>query len=123
MALNADEPMTQSLRENRAAIFIAAIALIVTCGGMLVGATLWIDAAIRTSNDQALTAIHAQADIFTAAESKNDHRITVLEGQTSELSRATDHLSDKVDKLGAAESSLSTSVQILSDKLPDMRHR
>ena len=115
--------MTQSLRENRAAIFIAAVGLIVTCGAMLVGATIWIDSAIRTSNAAALAAINAQASVFAASEGQNEHRITVLEGQTSELSRATNHLSDKVDKLGDVESALSTSVQILSDKIPDLKKR
>jgi uncharacterized coiled-coil protein SlyX len=93
--------------------------LLLTCGGMLVGATLWIESTIRSVAEENLAAINAQAGIFAKVQADNERRLVTLEVQRGEQLDVLNRLSAEVEKIAATEEALSRELQRLQDKMRD----
>lgn len=87
-------------------------------GGMLVGATLWIEASISASSTASLAAINAQASIFSKAQSDNEKRITTLEVQRMEADVQRERLATQIEQLRIVVGDEASAVQRLNDLLP-----
>lgn len=99
--------------------------LVLTCGGMLVGATVWIESSITASNASVTAAINAQADIFAKAQAQMrveyEHRISALEVQSEEQAHSIDELSAQTEKSHEIDENLTTALQHLTDMMPEKR--
>jgi hypothetical protein len=95
--------------------------LVLTGGGMLAGATLWIESTIRSVAETNLAALNAQAAIVAQTQASNEKRITTLEVQELATAHAIDELTLETSKLRDAEGDLSTAVQVLTRQLPERR--
>jgi hypothetical protein len=97
--------------------------LILTGGGMLAGATLWIESTIRSVAETNLAAINVQAALVAQTQASNEKRITTLEVQELATAHAIDKLTLETTKLRDAEGDLSTAVQVLTQQLDPVKHR